>query len=91
MEGMVNIPKKFLDKLQGRNVDTSKLEKLAGGVKKSDLGDDQKLLQLIRQLAVIANVSLTKEKEEKIIKYIRTHNVQGGDMKTLTNLLKNKL
>ncbi|WP_286886786.1 stage VI sporulation protein F [Aneurinibacillus sp. UBA3580] len=88
---MVNIPKKFLDKLQGRNVDTSKLEKLAGGVKKSDLGDDQKLLQLIRQLAVIANVSLTKEKEEKIIKYIRTHNVQGGDMKTLTNLLKNKL
>ncbi|GEN33711.1 hypothetical protein ADA01nite_11710 [Aneurinibacillus danicus] len=91
MEGMVNIPKKFLDKLQGRNVDTSKLEKLAGGVKKSDLDDDQKLLQLIRQLAVIANVSLTKEKEEKIIKYIRTHNVQGGDMKTLTNLLKNKL
>ncbi|WP_170230159.1 stage VI sporulation protein F [Aneurinibacillus danicus] len=88
---MVNIPKKFLDKLQGRNVDTSKLEKLAGGVKKSDLDDDQKLLQLIRQLAVIANVSLTKEKEEKIIKYIRTHNVQGGDMKTLTNLLKNKL
>lgn len=88
---MANIPKKFLDKLQGRNVDTSQLEKLAGGVKKSDLNDDQKLLQLIRQLAVIANVSLTKEKEEKIIKYIRTNNVGGGDVKTLTNLLKNKL
>ncbi|CEH30000.1 hypothetical protein AM501_19525 [Aneurinibacillus migulanus] len=88
---MANIPKKFLDKLQGRNVDTSQLEKLAGGVKKSDLNDDQKLLQLIRQLAVIANVSLTREKEEKIIKYIRTNNVGGGDVKTLTNLLKNKL
>ncbi|MFT9847550.1 stage VI sporulation protein F [Aneurinibacillus sp. REN35] len=88
---MANIPKKFLDKLQGRNVDTTKLEKIAGGVKKSDLNDDQKLRQLIRQLAVLANVTMTEEKEEKIIKYIRTHNVQGGDMKTLTNLLKNKL
>ncbi|ERI10110.1 stage VI sporulation protein F [Aneurinibacillus aneurinilyticus] len=88
---MANIPKKFLDKLQGRNVDTSQLEKLAGGVKKSDLNDDQKLLQLIRQLAGLANVSLTKEKEEKIIKYIRTHDVGNGDIKTLTNLLKNKL
>ncbi|AMA73588.1 MULTISPECIES: stage VI sporulation protein F [Aneurinibacillus] len=88
---MANIPKKFLDKLQAKNVDTSELQKLAGGVKKSDLNDEQKLRQLIRQLAVIASVSITKEKEDKIISYIRKNNIQGGDMKTLTNLLKNKL
>ncbi|MBN6188585.1 stage VI sporulation protein F [Aneurinibacillus sp. BA2021] len=88
---MANIPKKFLDKLQGRNVDIAKLEKIAGSVKKSDLADEEKLRQLIRQLAVLANVTITEEKEEKIVQYIRTHNIQGEDIKVLTTLLKNKL
>lgn len=88
---MAKIPKKFLDKLQGKNVDTSKLERLAGGVKKSDLADEQKVRQLLRQLAVIANVTMSKEKEDRIVRYIRNHNVQSGDMKTLTGLLKGKL
>lgn len=88
---MANIPKKFLDKLQGKNVDTSKLEKIADGVKKNDLQDEQKLRQLVRQLALLANVSLSKEKEDKIVAYVNKNNVQGQDMKTLANLLKNKL
>jgi hypothetical protein len=88
---MANIPKKFLDKLQSKNVDTSKLEQLAGGVKKSDLNDEQKLRQLIRQLALIANVSLSPEKEEKVVTYIRANDIQGKDMKALMGLLKNKL
>ena len=88
---MAKIPKKFLDKLQGKNVDTSKLERLANGVTKSDLADEQKVRQLLRQLAVIANVKMSKEKEDRIVRYIRNHNVQSGDMKTLTGLLKGKL
>jgi hypothetical protein len=91
MTDMANIPKKFLDKLQGKNVDTSKLEKIADGVKKNDLQDEQKLRQLVRQLALLANVSLSKEKEDKIVAYVNKNNVQGQDMKTLANLLKNKL
>ncbi|BAU28908.1 stage VI sporulation protein F [Aneurinibacillus soli] len=88
---MAKIPKRFLEKLQGKNVDTSKLESLAGGIKKSDLADDQKVRQLLRQLAVIANVSMSQEKEDRIVRYIRNHNIQSGDMKTLTGLLKGKL
>ncbi|WCN36719.1 stage VI sporulation protein F [Aneurinibacillus uraniidurans] len=88
---MTKIPKKFLEKLQGKNVDTSKLESLASGIKKSDLADDQKVRQLLRQLAVIANVRMSQEKEDSIVRYIRNHNIQSGDMKTLTGLLKGKL
>lgn len=85
---MAKIPKKFLDKLQGKNVDTSKIESLANSVSKDDIKNEQKLRQLIRQVAMIANVKLTKEKEDQIISYIKNNNVQGSDLKAISKLLK---
>jgi uncharacterized protein YpuA (DUF1002 family) len=89
-EGKVlsKIPKKFLDKLQGKNVDTSKIESIANSVTKDDINNEQKLRQLIRQVAMIANVKLTKEKEDQIISYVKNNNLQGSDLKAISKLLK---
>lgn len=85
---MSKIPKKFLDKLQGKNVDTSKLESIANSVSKEDLSNEQKVRQLIRQLAKIANVTLNKEKEDQIVSYVKNNNIQGSDLKTISKMLK---
>lgn len=85
---MSKIPKKFLDKLQGKNVDTSKLESIANSVSKEDLANEQKVRQLIRQLAKIANVNLNKEKEDQIVSYVKNNNIQGSDLKTISKMLK---
>ncbi|WCK56069.1 stage VI sporulation protein F [Aneurinibacillus sp. Ricciae_BoGa-3] len=85
---MANIPKKFLDKLKGKNVDTSQLESLAGNVTKSDLADETKVRQLIRQLALLAGVSMDSEKEDRVVAYIRDHNLQSGDIGNLAKLMK---
>lgn len=85
---MSKIPKKFLDKLKGQNIDTSKLESIANGVKKEDLNNEQKLRQLIRQLAKLANVTLDKEKEDQIISYVKNNNIQGSDLSAISKLLK---
>ncbi|WP_047152637.1 stage VI sporulation protein F [Aneurinibacillus tyrosinisolvens] len=88
---MTKIPKKFLDKLQNKNVDTSKLENLASGVKRGDLNDEQKVRQLIRQLGLLANVQIDKNKEDRIVNYIKNNDIQGSDTSALMKLLKNKL
>lgn len=88
---MAKIPKKFLEKLQGKNVDTDKLESLADQVTKADLADEQKMRKLVRQLAVIAGVTLDQSKEDKIVSYIQAHNLQNVDMGTLARLLKSKI
>ncbi|WP_027415675.1 stage VI sporulation protein F [Aneurinibacillus terranovensis] len=85
------IPKKIIDKLQDKNVDPSKLERLAGTLKQGDLNDEQKVRQLIRQLGAIANISIDKEKEDRIFYYIKKYNIQGSNLKSLTKLLQNKL
>lgn len=91
MRTMTKIPKKFLDKLQNKNVDTSKLENLASGVKRGDLNDEQKVRQLIRQLGLLANVQIDKNKEDRIVNYIKNNDIQGSDTSALMKLLKNKL
>jgi hypothetical protein len=88
---MTKIPKKFLDKLQNKNVDTSKLENLASGVKRGDLKDEQKVRQLICQLGLLANVQIDKNKEDRIVNYIKNNDIQGSDTSALMKLLKNKL
>ncbi|KRI48119.1 stage VI sporulation protein F, partial [Acinetobacter baumannii] len=64
------IPKNIDDKLKSKNVDTEKFKNLAAGVKPSDLEDEKKVRQLIRQLASIANTEIDAAKEEQILAYI---------------------
>jgi hypothetical protein len=37
---------------------------------------------------MIANVKLTKEKEDQIISYVKNNNLQGSDLKAISKLLK---
>jgi phage antirepressor YoqD-like protein len=86
--------KKLLEKLQKKTnttLDSKKLEALASKVNKKDIENTDSLLTLIRQLAVVANIELTKEKEQKVIDYLKKNNIQQGDMKTLLSLLNKKL
>jgi|GEM_PF-3728565 len=86
--------KKLLEKLQKKTntkVDAKQLELFASKVDKDDLSDEGKMLQLIRQLSKLANVQLDKEKEEKIIKYLRNNDIKQADMKTVLSLLNKKL
>lgn len=86
--------KRLLDKLQKKtnaNLDTKQLEVLASKVNKQDLGNEESVLKLIRQVSKIAGISMTKEKEEKIIKYLKNNNIQDADMKTLLSLVNKKL
>ncbi|WP_027417477.1 stage VI sporulation protein F [Aneurinibacillus terranovensis] len=85
---MAKIPKILLDKLQGKNFDMSLLESLAGSVKKEDFADEEKVRNLVRQLAVMAGVALDQDKEDRIIDYINNQGLQNGDLSTLSNLLK---
>lgn len=86
--------RRLIDKLKKKTnsqLDTKQLEVLASKVNKNDLGSDEKLLGLIRQVSKLANVSLTKEKEEKIIKYLKNNNIENADMKSLLSILNKKL
>jgi hypothetical protein len=86
--------KKLLEKLQKKTnttLDSKKLEDLASKVNKKDIENTDSLLTLIRQLAVVANIELTKEKEQKVIDYLKKNNIKQGDMKTLLSLLNKKL
>ncbi|HJV46546.1 MAG TPA: stage VI sporulation protein F [Bacillota bacterium] len=89
-----NFSKRLLEKLQQKTktqIDTKQLEILASKVDKKDLADEARMLQLIRQLSKIANINLTKEKEEKIMGYLRQNDIQNADMKTMLSLLNKKL
>ncbi len=86
--------KRLIEKLKNKTnsqLDTKQLEVLASKVNKNDLGSEEKLLGLIRQVSKLANVNLTKEKEEKIIKYLKNNNIQNADMKSLLTILNKKL
>jgi hypothetical protein len=86
--------KKLLEKLQKKTnttIDSKQLEAMAANVNKKDIENSESLITLIRQLAVVANIDLTKEKEQKVIDYLKKNNIQKGDMKSLLNLLNKKL
>lgn len=86
--------KRLIEKLQNKTnakLDAKQLEALAGKVNKDDLGSEEKVLNLIRQVSKLANVPLTKDKEEKILKHLKNNNIQDADMKSLLSLLNKKL
>lgn len=86
--------RRLFDKLQKKTntkLDAKDIEALASKVDKKSLGNEQKLLGLIRQVSKLANVNLTKEKEEKILKYLKNNNIENADMKTLLTLMSKNL
>lgn len=86
--------KRLFEKLQKKSntpLNVKDIEALASKVDKNSLGNEEKMLGLIRQVSKLANVSLTKEKEDRILKYLKNNNVQNADMKTILSLMSKKL
>lgn len=86
--------RRLFDKLQKKTnvrLDAKEIESLANKVDRKSLANEQKLLGLIRQVAKLANVELNKEREEKILRYLKKNDVQNADMKTLLSLMNKNL
>ncbi len=88
---MKNVPRQFLDKLQGKlqsNVTEGDLRVLAGQMKAEDFADETKLRQVIKALAAMSGTAINEEKEEKIIQMFRENQINPADLSSLTKLLK---
>lgn len=87
---MKNISRQFFDKLQGKlpaKVNEETLRMLAGSMKKSDFQDETKLRQMIQSLTALSGMSITPEKEEKIIQHFRDNSFNLNDLQAIKQLL----
>ncbi|TMW73610.1 stage VI sporulation protein F [Alteribacter natronophilus] len=71
---------------QKTNVKQADLFKLAQSAGKTDLKNEQNIRQLIRQVAMVANVQVSKKKEDELVKAILSNNVPM-DFGTLGKML----
>ncbi|RKD25689.1 hypothetical protein BEP19_01745 [Ammoniphilus oxalaticus] len=86
--------RRLFDKLQKKtnaSIDAKEIEALANKVDRKSLGNEEKLLGLIRQVSKLANVNLSKEKEARILQYLKKNDIQNADMKTLLSLMSKNL
>nr|WP_249226098.1 stage VI sporulation protein F [Oceanobacillus jordanicus] len=78
----------MFDKIQkNANVKPEDVYKVADSVKNADFSNEQTVRQLVRHLAKLANKSIPKEKEDKIVESITKNNVPM-DMQSLNKLFK---
>ncbi|AVQ99242.1 ATP synthase [Oceanobacillus picturae] len=85
---MNNFQKGLFDKIQkNANVKPEDVYKVADSVKNADFSNEQTVRQLVRHLAKLANKSIPKEKEDKIVESITKNNVPM-DMQSLNKLFK---
>ncbi|WP_368784373.1 stage VI sporulation protein F [Acinetobacter baumannii] len=54
------------------------------------MDNEQKVRQLIRQLALISNTKMSKELEDKVYQQIKKYNINGNNIKALSSMLKGK-
>ncbi|MDG5787611.1 stage VI sporulation protein F [Evansella sp. AB-P1] len=69
------------------NVKQQDLFKLANSVNSSDLKDEENVRKLIHQVAQLANVSVSKQKEDELVKAITSNNVPT-DFASLAKMFK---
>ncbi|MFD1636082.1 stage VI sporulation protein F [Evansella tamaricis] len=78
----------IFDQVQKKtNVKQEDLFKLANSVNTSDLQNEESVRQLIHQVASVANVSVSKEKEDELVKAITGNNVPM-DFSSLAKMFK---
>jgi hypothetical protein len=85
-----NLSRRLMDKLRnkiGKNLDEGQLRTLAGKVKREDLHDDEKLRHLIRLVAQAGGVSLTAEKEDRVLHMFRDQQVNWNDLQSVVKKL----
>lgn len=80
----------LFDNIEKRtNVKKEDIFKLANSVSKADLKDERTLRNLIADVSRLANVPVSKEKEDKIVQAILNNNMPA-DLSQLTNMIKKK-
>ncbi|MFA8437989.1 stage VI sporulation protein F [Pueribacillus sp. YX66] len=80
----------LFDNIEKRtNVKKEDILKLANSVSKADLKDERTLRNLIADVSRLANVPVSKEKENKIVQAILNNNMPA-DLSQLTNMIKKK-
>lgn len=88
--GGCSLSQNFFDNIEKRtNVKKEDIFKLANSVSNANLKDERTLRQLIADVSRIANVPVSKEKEEKIVQAILNNNMPA-DLSQLTNMIKKK-
>ncbi len=80
----------FFDNIEKKtNVKKEDIFKLANSVSTADLNDERQLRKLISDISRLANVSVTKEKEDKIVNTILSKKMPT-DLAQLTNMIKKR-
>ncbi|WP_096434855.1 stage VI sporulation protein F [Alteribacter populi] len=80
----------FFDQVEKKtNVKQQDLFKLAQNASKTDLKSEQNVRQLIQQVARVANVPVSKKKEDELVKAIISNNVPM-DFGTLAKMFQKK-
>ncbi|WP_416826745.1 stage VI sporulation protein F [Ectobacillus polymachus] len=78
----------FFDNVEkNTKVNKEDIFKLAASVQNSNLKDEQVLRQLVQQVGVLAGRTVTKEKEDQIVKAIMNNNLPT-DLNALGNMFK---
>ncbi|SHN19738.1 MULTISPECIES: stage VI sporulation protein F [Gracilibacillus] len=86
---MSDFKQNMFDQIQKKsNVQPDDIFKVAQSVQNADFSDEKTVRQLVKQLARLSGKSVSKQKEDKIVKAI-TNNNMPKDMNTLSKLFKN--
>ncbi len=86
---MSDFKQNMFDQIQNKsNVQPDDIFKVAQSVQNADFSDEKTVRQLVKQLAKLSGKSVSKQKEDKIVKAI-TNNNMPKDMNTLSKLFKN--
>lgn len=78
----------MFDKItQNTNVSEGDIKSLASNVNPKDLQDEQKVRALIAQIAALAGVPVSKEKENQIVNYLVNNKLNPNDMQAMVQAL----
>lgn len=81
---------KFFDNIEKKtNVKKEDILRLANSVSSANLRDEQTLRKLIADVAKVANVPVSKNKEDKIVNAILNNQIPS-DLSQLTKMIKKK-
>lgn len=83
-----NKSKNFFDKIQEQtDVNTNDIFKFADSVKHANFQDEETVRQMVAQISAMANKSVSKEKEDKIVEAITQQNIPL-DFQALNKMFK---
>jgi len=80
--------KGMFDKINKKaNIDPNDVFQVANSVKNADFSDEATVRNLVKQLALLANKPLSKEKEDRLVQAI-TSNKMPADLSSLNSMFK---